>query len=102
MLISWMPFIIVLIGIWLYLINRMGVSKQKEVLERSITHMELAAFFYLIIKRRNLIWSLVTGKKFLQDSHVDVPRLVSPWMAMSVLVLSGSAVWLLLTVAQPV
>ncbi len=62
----------------------------------------LAAFFYLIIKRQNLIWSLVTGKKFLQDSRVDVPRLVSPWMAMSVLVLSGTAVWLLFIVAQPV
>ncbi|MCP3669201.1 MAG: hypothetical protein GY814_01935 [Gammaproteobacteria bacterium] len=61
----------------------------------------MAAFFYLIIKRQNLIWSLVTGKKVLQGSRVVVPRMVSPWMALGILVLSGTVVWLMITLVQP-
>ena len=55
-----------------------------------------AVFFYLLVKRENLIRPMVTGNKQLAPEHAEpAPRIVSPWLGLAVLIIVALAVWLL-------
>jgi len=56
----------------------------------------LAALFYLLVKRENLIVPMVTGNKLVQEKDLPAAEGGSPWLAALLLALSGGAVWLLL------
>jgi len=56
----------------------------------------LAAVFYLLVKRENLIVPMVTGNKLVEDADAPAAQEGSPWLAAILLALSGGAVWLLL------
>jgi len=56
----------------------------------------LAAMFYLLVKRENLIVPMVTGNKLVEDTDAPAAQGGSPWLAAMLLALSGGAVWLLL------
>lgn len=56
----------------------------------------LAALFYLLVKRENLILPMITGDKLLHDDDQSVaPRSGSLWIAALLLGASATAVWLL-------
>ena len=55
-----------------------------------------AVLFYLLVKRENLVHPMLTGHKRLPPEQLGaIPRLVSPWRGLVVLVGAGIAVWLL-------
>jgi cytochrome b len=56
----------------------------------------LAALFYLLVKRENLIVPMVTGNKVVEQQDAPAAQGGSPWLAALLLTLSGGAVWLLL------
>ena len=53
----------------------------------------LAALYYLVFRRDNLIMPMITGSKAAEG---DDARGGAPWRAVLLLALSGGAVWLLL------
>ncbi len=55
-----------------------------------------AVFFYLLVKRENLIHPMLSGNKSVPAERAgQVPRIVSPWRGLAVLALAGVSVWLL-------
>ncbi len=59
-----------------------------------------AAFFYLIVKRQNLIFSLITGKKVFRDNaQLKEPKQANPLLAFVILTISGAFVWAVITLA---
>ncbi|MCW5622006.1 MAG: cytochrome b/b6 domain-containing protein [Burkholderiales bacterium] len=56
----------------------------------------LAALFYLVVKRENLILPMITGDKLLHDDDQSAaPRSAPLWLAALLLGASAAAVWLL-------
>ncbi|MBB4314743.1 cytochrome b/b6 domain-containing protein [Roseospira marina] len=54
----------------------------------------LAAFFYLIVKRENLIRPMVLGRKTLPaHSTAQAPRLARPWLGWLVALVAAGAAW---------
>ncbi|HRY14516.1 MAG: cytochrome b/b6 domain-containing protein [Candidatus Competibacteraceae bacterium] len=55
-----------------------------------------AVFFYLLVKRENLIHPMLSGRKHLSPERVDhPPRMVSPWLGLAMLIVAAVSVWLL-------
>ena len=56
----------------------------------------LAIASYAVLKRHNLVWPMVTGKKRL-PAATPQPRMVSPYLALAILAVAALAVWVLVT-----
>ncbi len=55
-----------------------------------------AVFFYLLVKRENLIHPMLTGCKRLPPEQASqAPRMANPWLGLAVLAVAAAAVWLL-------
>ncbi len=55
-----------------------------------------AIFFYLLVKRDNLIRPMLTGRKEV-PAETAQPRMVSPWRALPLALIAGVSVYLLVT-----
>ena len=55
-----------------------------------------AVFFYLLVKRENLIHPMLSGRKHLPPEQIDrAPRMANPWLGLAALAVAALAVWLL-------
>lgn len=55
-----------------------------------------AVLFYLLVKRENLIYPMLSGVKRLPPEQAGpAPRIVNPWRGLAVLVVAVAVVWLL-------
>lgn len=55
-----------------------------------------AVFFYLLVKRENLIHPMLTGRKHLPPEQAgQAPRMASSWLGLAALAVAVAAVWLL-------
>lgn len=55
-----------------------------------------AVFFYLLVKRENLIHPMLSGHKHLPPEQIDrAPRMANPWLGLAALAVAALAVWLL-------
>ena len=55
-----------------------------------------AVFFYLLVKRENLIHPMLSGRKHLPLEQIDrAPRMANPWLGLAALAVAALAVWLL-------
>ncbi len=53
-----------------------------------------AAFFYLIRKRENLIWPLITGRTMVPtEATAREDKFASPWLALALLIAAALIVW---------
>ena len=53
----------------------------------------LAVAAYAVIKRQNLVWPMITGRKPLPGATRQ-PRMASPWLALLLVLLAGCLVWM--------
>jgi cytochrome b len=62
----------------------------------------LAVFFYLIIKRENLIKPMITGKKLADDhSNINPVKSASPWLALLLIVIiSAVLAWIIVSAPE--
>lgn len=55
-----------------------------------------AVFFYLLVKRENLIHPMLSGRKYLPPEQIDhAPRMANPWLGLAALAVAAFVVWLL-------
>lgn len=55
-----------------------------------------AVFFYLLVKRENLIHPMLSGQKQVPPEQADsAPRMATPWLGLAALAVAAAAVWLL-------
>lgn len=55
-----------------------------------------AVFFYLLVKRENLIHPMLSGRKYLPPEQIDrAPRMANPWLGLAALAVAALAIWLL-------
>jgi hypothetical protein len=52
----------------------------------------LAVTAYAVVKRQNLVWPMITGRKRLPGATRQ-PRMASPLLALLLVVLAGCLVW---------
>jgi cytochrome b len=57
-----------------------------------IVHV-VAVLAYLLVKRQNLIWPMITGRKRLDLPPGQEPRAVSPWLALAIAIVAGLIVY---------
>ena len=51
---------------------------------------------YAVVKRHNLVWPMITGRKRLPGATRQ-PRMASPLLALLIVVLAGCVVWVVVT-----
>lgn len=77
---------------WLTSIHKLSFNLLLLVIAVHIS----AVLFYLLVKRENLIHPMLSGRKRLPPTLVSsAPRIVSPWLGLTVFAVAVAAVWLL-------
>jgi cytochrome b len=75
---------------WLSHIHHLNFTAIETVI---VLHV-LAIVAYAVLKRQNLVWPMVTGRK-LMEADTKPPRLVNPlWALLALLAACGGVVWL--------
>jgi cytochrome b len=55
-----------------------------------------AVFFYLLVKRENLIHPMLSGRKHLPPEQINhAPNMANPWLGLAILAVAAFVVWLL-------
>lgn len=77
---------------WLTTIHKLNFNL---LLAMIAVHLS-AVFFYLFVKRENLIHPMLSGRKHLPPEQAgQAPRMANPWLGLAVLVVAVAAVGLL-------
>ncbi|MFA7428950.1 MAG: cytochrome b/b6 domain-containing protein [Rhodospirillaceae bacterium] len=63
----------------------------------AVVAVHIAAALYYLVRGKNLIRPMITGRKAADGVHADAPRLVSPWRAIPVLAVAVGVVWAVVT-----
>ncbi|PIE83376.1 MAG: hypothetical protein CSA09_02415 [Candidatus Contendobacter odensis] len=78
---------------WLTTVHRLGFNLLLLFIAVHIS----AVLFYLLVKRENLIYPMLSGRKFLPvDQVYSKPSMASPWLGLGVLIIVIVGVWLLI------